>query len=133
MPGKAKGRRSSASADAASAAKLRKSAPEEKDQSSQQVEEPVENAETQRRRNHVNDKDVSAWRKINGIKEEAFIKRGHLIGQLEAFQACLPGNDLSVLRFFSGLTELSVIMQPNVTSLHGIQYCPHLLTLWVSQ
>jgi Leucine-rich repeat (LRR) protein len=52
---------------------------------------------------------------------------------MEAFQARPFVHDLSAMRFFTGLTELCIMAQPNFTSLNGLQYCPNLMTLWINE
>lgn len=92
-----------------------------------------ETTESRQRKTHSNDSEVSVWCAINGISQDKFVTRGHLISRLEAFQARLSGPDLSAIRFFTGLTELCVNYQPTITSLNGLQYAPNLMTLWINQ
>ena len=92
-----------------------------------------ETNESRVRRSALSDSAIKALLSINGIKHEVFVRRAHLISKIEAFQARELGHDLSPLRHFTGLTEVSVMYCTSINSMDGLQYLPHLVTLWLNE
>ena len=94
---------------------------------------PATTESMQRRAAHSSDDAVKRWCSINGISSEQFVQRAHLVFRLEAFQASIPSHDLSIARFFTGLTELFVVHQRGISSLNGVQHLPNLTTLYLNE
>ena len=58
-----------------------------------------ETAASRARRTALSDPCVKSWLFVNGLKDDTFVKRAHLVARIEAFQARGLGHDLPLCGF----------------------------------
>jgi hypothetical protein len=67
----------------------------------------------------------------NGISANQFVKKSHNISKLEIFLGFWPS--MKTVENFIGLRELSIVKHPTISKIEGIQSCPNLEILCITE